>query len=86
MNSIQGTVTGRWSSNGKVDRVRHINPGRSPYKPRSRYLHEMSAYTSLNRYCIADRNDIPVLLFTTYAEAQTVCEHININMAKEVLS
>jgi hypothetical protein len=72
--------------NRERNRVRHIYPGRSPYKPRPRYLHEVTGLTRQYRYCIADRDDLPVLLFTTYAEAQNVSEHVNVNMAKEVLS
>lgn len=86
----QGTAAGRWDGThviGRgVDRVRHIHPGRAPYIPRARYLHEVTGVTSSYRYCIADRNNLPALLFTTYAEAQTVCEHVNISMAKQVLS
>lgn len=68
------------------NRVRHVYPHRSPYTPRSRLLHEITKQTRSYKYCIADRDGLPVMLFITYAEAQDVCEKININMAKKVLS
>lgn len=69
-------------------RLGSCRPQNSPYSARHRTEAEVRAGTGMSRhykYCIVDRYDEAVFLFTTVEEARFVAEKINVNMAKEVL-
>jgi hypothetical protein len=67
-------------------KVGPVRPSASPYTARARTINEMNSHTRFYKYCIVDRHNIPIFLFTTITEAEFVAEKINLNMAKAVLS
>lgn len=64
---------------------RAIRPDRAPYTVRERLPEERERSCPHHRWCIADRYNGQALLYTSIAQAQFACEHINANMAKEIM-